>query len=154
MLIQEAAHSLSAYRRNKSLILLKLDLKKAFDLVSWTSLRTVLLFMQFPAIWINWIMAIVSSSNLTCLVNGSHSSWFQSRRGQGDPLSPSLFLLLLQSFSSLMKLFTDSGRILPFNIGSWSFSHALFANDIIIAVRATRRSCANLNRLLDAIDGS
>lgn len=75
------AHSLSAHKRSKSTVLLKLDLEKAFDSVSWVAIKNVLLAMNFTLQWVDWIMACVSSPVFSCLLNGSNSAWFKSSRG-------------------------------------------------------------------------
>jgi len=52
-------------------LLFKLDISKAFDLVRWDYLLSLMQHRGFPKRWINWIAAILSTSTSTILVNGT-----------------------------------------------------------------------------------
>lgn len=84
---QEAIHSIWT-KRLKS-ILLKIDLSKAFDRVSWLYIKMILIHLGFPHPLINWIMACITSPTYSILLNGAASHFFHSERGlrQGYPLS-------------------------------------------------------------------
>ncbi|XP_050233505.1 uncharacterized protein LOC126681992 [Mercurialis annua] len=84
----------SATRRKEKLLVLKLDFQKALDSVDWEYL--ILLCMDFPQKWIQWISSCCLSTGTTSvLVNGSLVDSIMLRRGvrQGDPISPYLFLI-------------------------------------------------------------
>jgi hypothetical protein len=73
------------------------------------------------------------------LINGVSSLFFGSSRGvrQGDPLSPFLFVLVMEGFSKMLGSFTSSGLISGFLVGSneqnWVIvSHLLFADDTLV----------------------
>jgi hypothetical protein len=78
----------SQYKMKKlQALILKLDLKKAYDCVNWDFLRLILIQTGFSLSSINWIMSCVVSSSFVVLINGEASSFFRSDRGlrQGCP---------------------------------------------------------------------
>lgn len=85
---QECLHSMKV--NNIKGLMLKLDLKKAYDKVNWIFLRLILLQMGFSLQLVNWIMVGVSSANFAVLINEMASGFFKSQRGmrQRCPLSP------------------------------------------------------------------
>jgi hypothetical protein len=96
ILSHEVIHSLKMTKIPGMLI--KLDLSKSFDRVSWQYLRSMLESFGFDHQWVNWILNLTSSAFFSILVNGVPSQPFSPSRGirQGDPLSPFLFVLMAE----------------------------------------------------------
>ena len=68
-------------------------------------------------------------------MNGSPSSFFQASRGirQGCPLSPLLFILVIEGLSLLIEDAKRSGKVKGVKISTdFSLTHLLFVDDIII----------------------
>ena len=98
----------------------------------------------FSAKWHQWIFSCVSTARFSILVNGCLSGFFPSIRGlrQGDPLSPLLFLLVMEALSCMMKRVADwggaadGGFLTSFSVGSqddtMAVSDLLFADDTLI----------------------
>jgi hypothetical protein len=61
--------------REKNLqdLILKIDLKKAYDCISWDYLRLVLLQCGFGLPTTNWIMGCITSASFVILINGEPS---------------------------------------------------------------------------------
>ena len=81
----------------------------------------------------------MSSTSFAVLVNGSPTEFFSASRGlcQGDPLSPLLFLLVMEVFTRMIDAASSAGLISGFKVGcssttTMSVSHLLFADDTIV----------------------
>jgi hypothetical protein len=77
------------FRQTKAIaILLKLDIEKAFDSVSWEFLLEILEARGFSLRWRNLIAVLLSTSSTKILVNGSLTESILHCGGlrQGDPL--------------------------------------------------------------------
>jgi hypothetical protein len=86
---------------------------KAYDRVDWRFLRLVLLHIGLCLEATDWIMGCVNSTNFSVLINGSPSSFFRSSRGlrHGFPLSPLLFLLIVECLSRILLKLVEDGKI-------------------------------------------
>eukprot|EP00253_Pinus_taeda_P022158 PITA_22158 len=111
LLAQEMIHSL--HSRKEAGMLMQLDLSKAYDKVSWTYLEAILDAFGFSKPWIKWILALIKSPRYSILVNGTPSTPFSPSRGirQGDPLSPFLFVILMEGLSKLIAKRKADGQI-------------------------------------------
>ena len=80
-------------------------------------------------------MGCVSSANFAVLVNGSPSSFFSASRRirQGCPLSPLLFILVIEGISLLIEDAKRNGKIKGIKIShQFSLTHLLFVDDVIL----------------------
>lgn len=104
----EIIHSLKQYK--KAVMLLKTDLSKAFDSLSWKYIKKMLLTFGFSPPWVRWVMSLITSTFFSILVNGIPSTPFHPSRGirQGDPLSPFLFVIMGDLEEASKKLFIPS----------------------------------------------
>jgi hypothetical protein len=85
-------------------ILLKLDLAKAFDSISWSFLFEVLRHMGFGERFCKWIALLLYTANTKILVNGKTGARIHHARGlrQGDPMSPLLFVAGMEVITAIM----------------------------------------------------
>ena len=94
-------------------MIMQLDIAKAYDKVNWTYMKRVLSAFGFDHKWIKWVMALVTSSSFSILVNGSPSEIFSPSRGlrEGDPLSSFLFILMMEGLGRVIKQAKAEGKI-------------------------------------------
>ncbi|KAJ0550751.1 putative RNA-directed DNA polymerase [Helianthus annuus] len=132
--------------------LLKIDFEKAYDDVNWGFLLAVMGQMGFPDKWCLWVKGIIESARSAVLVNGSPTFDFQCHKGlrQGDPLSPFLFLIIMEAFSCLVRKACDLGEIKDFRTvsGGPSISHLLYADDALILGEWSKENIEKTVRLL------
>ena len=95
--------------------------------------------MGFGVKWCKWIRTCISTVQFSVLINGSPTDFFGSSRGlgQGDPLSPLLFLIMMKVFSRMLRRVEGADLICGFNLegrrnGGECVSHLLFADDTIL----------------------
>lgn len=79
ILTHEIIHSLK--HSKKAGMLLKIDLSKAFDKLSWIYMQRMLIAFGFSPTWVRWVMSMVSSTFFSILVNIIPSHPFHPSRG-------------------------------------------------------------------------
>jgi hypothetical protein len=114
---------------------LKIDLSKSYDRVSWLYIILLLTHLGFEFPFINWIMSCLTSVSFVVLINGSTSSFFHAKRGlrEGCPLSPLLFQLVAEGLSRVMGEAKRMGEFWGIMLSpTLKISHLLFFDDVLI----------------------
>jgi hypothetical protein len=138
--------------KNLQALILKIDLKKAYDCVSWDYLRLVLLQCGFGLPTTNWIMGCITSTTFAILINGEPTRFFNSERGlhQGYPLSPLLFILIMEGLSLALKRSKEEGLLTGIKVSRlYKIIHLLFVDDILILSKASIAEWQEIKRILD-----
>ncbi|EAL70311.1 hypothetical protein DDB_G0274837 [Dictyostelium discoideum AX4] len=106
------------------------DFEKAFDSISHGSILRSLQHINIPTNIINLIMNLLTKSEARIEINGRTTIPFEIKRGvkQGDPLSPTLFVLVIEALAR--KILQDD-RItgLPLNNSDHREKFQSFADD-------------------------
>ncbi|KAJ0864335.1 putative RNA-directed DNA polymerase [Helianthus annuus] len=130
----------------------KVDINKAYDSVNWAFLDSIMAQMKFPSKWRGWVMATLQSARASVLVNGSPTREFDCSRGlrQGDPLSPFLFVIVMEALSGIMKKAVSVGLFNGIKISNegTSLSHLMYADDVIFIGDWSLSNIFNLRRVL------
>ncbi|XP_023926387.2 uncharacterized protein LOC112037802 [Quercus suber] len=150
IIVQEMMHSFKTRKVKMGLMAIKLDLQKAYDRVNWDFLKTMLVRFDFNDTFIGWIMACISSVHFEDLVNGGKTKQFKSSRGfqQGDPFSPYLFILGQKVLSRMIEQ-EPTIKGVKASIDGPAITHVMYADDIILFPKATRRDATKINECLD-----
>lgn len=137
----ELMHHINRKKGSLHLMVVKIDLAKAYDKVEWAVLTKILQLHGFPLPFIALIMECISTASFLVLINGSPFGLFHSSRGlrQGDPLSPALFVLFIDLLSQMLLRAEAVGDIHGVKIGRHcpTISHLLFIDDATIFCRAS-----------------
>ena len=106
--------------------------------------------MGFGLKWRGWIKVCVTSVRFSVLVNGSPEGFFGSscELRQEDPLSPLLFLLIMEVLSRILKKTEENNLVRGFQVGAMTsvgvqISHLLFADDTILFCDALQMPLRN-----------
>nr|GEX76746.1 RNA-directed DNA polymerase, eukaryota [Tanacetum cinerariifolium] len=121
--------------KHKQALIFKVDFEKAYDSVKWDFFDDVLNKFGFGNKWCKWIQCCLRSSRGSILVNGSPTEEFQFGKGlkQGDPLSPFLFILVMESLHISFQRIVDAGRFhgIKMGGGSVNISHMFYVDDAV-----------------------
>jgi hypothetical protein len=148
ILVRQLARKI--YSRKEVGVLLKLDISRAFDSVSWGFLLQILRRMGFPDIWIKWTAIALRTASTKVMVNGSPGRKIAHARGlcQGDPLSPQLFVLAMEVVIVLFRRAADHGFLSPLGNCTQVQRVSIFADDVVIFVKPTTQDLVTVRELL------
>ncbi|GJY32108.1 RNA-directed DNA polymerase, eukaryota [Tanacetum coccineum] len=133
-------------------IIFKVDFEKAFDSVRWDYLDDILDKFGFGLKWRSWIQGCLNSAKGSILVNGCSTSESKFHKGlkQGDPLSPFLFILVMESLHIYFKKNLDVGLFKGIQIdGSMSLSHLFYADDVVFIGKWEKSNISTLVNVLN-----
>jgi hypothetical protein len=130
-MVQWTARRLHA--KKKPSLLLKIDIAQAFDSVAWPFLLELLQHMGFPNAARDWISAFLSSASTRILINGNPGDRICHARGlrQGDPLSPMLFLLVMEVLNSLIRKADAWLLFCPLGLNTSAHRASFYADDLV-----------------------
>jgi hypothetical protein len=75
--VQEGLHSMKTNTQKG--VVIKIDLSKAYDQVSWLYIWLLLTHLGFSVEFIRWIMSCLSSVSFVVLINGAASPFFHTK---------------------------------------------------------------------------
>ena len=152
ILIQEAIHR-SINRQERGMII-KLDMENAFDRVDHHFLTEALRKFRISNNFINIISGCISNPWTAPLINGRPSRYFRSTRGmrQGCPLSPFLFIIMVETLSIHLENLCKKKLITGIRIerGTKEINHSLFADDTLLIGGASSTMSKRFKKVLDA----
>ncbi|KAL2235461.1 UNVERIFIED_CONTAM: hypothetical protein Sindi_1278300 [Sesamum indicum] len=132
---------------------LKVDIRKAYDTVEWDFLLSVLQLFGFPEIFKRWIEECISSTSFSVGMNGKPHGYFAGARGlrQGDPLSPYLFVLVMEvlHMGILQLIEQDMNFAFHWKYDDLRIFQLGFADDLLLFYRAITESARIFKSGLD-----
>ena len=133
-----------ADKENLDGLIFAADTEKAFDSIEHNFLPATLTRYGFGSNFIQWIKTLLSNCESCVMNNGLSTGYFKLSRGtkQGDPLSPYLFILVLEILFIQVR---NDPSVQGFKIGEIEIKLSAFADDTTFFVRNKE----SINRLLN-----
>lgn len=131
---------------------IKLDFLKAFDCVLWDAIKEMMKMMGFDDVFQFLILSCVHTSSFSVLVEGSLTSVFREQHDlhQGDPISPFIFIMVLEVLSKQLRKAVNVNKLELFiNSGATVESHLAYTDDVLLFCHASRMSLQTLRNILD-----
>lgn len=152
IILQEIVHTLQKQKGRRGAIVAKIDLEKAYDKIEWAFLQQVLLTVGFSSHITKLVMYCITSAKLAVLWNENILPKFLPTRGlrQGDPLSPYLFILCMETLAHRIQQATATRGWKPVQVcrGGSVVSHIFFANDLLLMGEATDQQALVMDTIL------
>ncbi|KAJ9565118.1 hypothetical protein OSB04_001084 [Centaurea solstitialis] len=131
----------------------KIDLRKAYDMVSWEYLFNMMMGFGFHPALVAWIKEMVSTTTFSIALNGETFGYFEGKRGirQGDPLSPYLFTLIMEGFTMLFRQCIAEASAFGYHHGcaELEITHLCFADDLFVFTHGDVASVGILKKALE-----
>ncbi|CAL1404768.1 unnamed protein product [Linum trigynum] len=158
IIVHEMLHNFNNRRYGDWDMMVKLDMRKAYDLVDWDGLDSILHAYGFSEKWRGWIRECTRTVKFSILLNGSPTEPFSPSRGirQGDPISPFLFILMSNALSFLIERGISKGDIrgIKLNQNCPRISHCLFADDTVIFGKASVSEADRIKAIIEIYGGT
>uniref|UniRef100_A0A8D0KLK4 Reverse transcriptase domain-containing protein n=1 Tax=Salvator merianae TaxID=96440 RepID=A0A8D0KLK4_SALMN len=128
--------------------LIFLDAEKAFDNLNWNFMFNLLDTMNFGENFTKWIRAIYTTQSAQLTINGEVTQKFsiQKGTGQGCPLSPLLFILVLEVMNRAIRQETN---IEGLKIKKEEYRLRAFADDIVIILKDPMESIEKVKLVIE-----
>jgi len=154
VVLHENIHEL--HRKKKSAVIFKIDFEKAYDKVKWSFIQQTLRMKGFSQKWCEWIEAFIQGGYVGIKINDQIGQNFQTLKGlgQGDPLSPILFNIIVDMLAILINHAKDEGqvtRIVP-HLVDGGLSILQYADDTILFMDHDIEKATNMKMILCAFE--
>lgn len=129
-------------------VVLQVDLEKAYDTVRRKFLSKVLEYLGFSHKWILCIKQCVGSPSCSIIINGTPTGYIISTKclRQGDPLSPYLFTLVMESLTIMLETKIIKGS-LTLQKSNFNVSHLTFVDDVLIFNKGDLSNLSSVERV-------
>jgi hypothetical protein len=146
--VQEVVRGL--HKKKTPDLFIKLDIFKAFDTVNWPYLLSIINHLGIGPLWTNWISMLWCTAFSTVLLNGERRNRIVHCRGvrQGDPLSPMLFLLVMEPLHMLFKQAQQQSLLHKLSYDCDVFRVSLYADDAALFINPSQQEMLVINQIL------
>lgn len=143
----------SIKKHNLESVIIKLDTMKAYNQVTWIFLEKVFLRFGFSKKWPRWIISCILRAKFSALVNDIRCGFFSAYQGvrQGDPLSPYLFITMVEALSRAIRAQHNLNLWKGIQIPKFDIvvTHIFFSDDNILFGEASMSKARAIKRILE-----
>ncbi|GAB2268310.1 hypothetical protein Dimus_038709 [Dionaea muscipula] len=131
--------------------LARIDLRKAYDSISWKFVELLLEKLNFPQQFRDWVFVCITTASYSVVINGGTFGFFRGKRGirQGDPISPYIFVLIMEYFTRCMRMGKDQCFRFHPRCKALHLVNLCFADDLMIFSKAHEGSLRLIRTWLD-----
>lgn len=116
--------------------MLKIDLQKTYDTISWDFLRDVLYGLNFHPCFVHWVMTCVTSATFSISINAGTHGFIKGQRGLRQGNVARHFLVALEYLSQLLVICTrDSDFHHHVKCFHNNLTHLAFVDDLLLFSR-------------------
>lgn len=110
----------------------------------------------FPWRWREWISTMLRTATTRVVTNSRAGRRICHARGlrQGDPLSPLLFVIVMEVLIALITEADQQGLLTPLLGGISKHRASVYADDLVILLVPTSIDCAYIRQLLELFAGA
>lgn len=153
IIFQEFITHFSKIKGKARNMVLKIDLKKAFDRIEWSFIKETPTLFHLPTKLISLIISCITSTSISILINDDKTTPFKPTRGirQEDSLSPYIFILCMRRLSRDIDAQVSEKIWNPISIciNGPKISHLFFADDLTIFSKVTPEDSKTIIRVLN-----
>ena len=128
--------------KDKIRMIISIDVEKAFDKIQHPFMIKTLQKMGIEGTYLNIVKAIYDKPTANIILNGEKLKAFPLRlgTGQGSPLSPLLFNIVLEVVATAIR---DEKEVKGIQIRKEEVKLSLFADDMILYIQNPKDSSEN-----------
>jgi hypothetical protein len=116
---------------------------------TWDFLLCGLACFGFPEQYIGWIRECFSTRRFSIALNGTLVGYFESQKGlrQWDPISPYLYVLVMEVLARLIEEAAESGNEFQYHprCAGVKLNHLCFADDALLFSKVSLQSIEKVN---------
>jgi hypothetical protein len=124
--------------------------------MSWLFLREILSHLSFPHRWVNWNSVLLSTASTRVMLNGTLGLKICHSRGLrlGDPLSPMLFLLVMEVLSEMFQKADEWSLLHELRDKTMPFRASFYADDVILFICPQAQDLQLMKLIFDVFQGA
>ncbi|KAJ4779287.1 reverse transcriptase [Rhynchospora pubera] len=152
LIIKEILNSFNDKRYKQAAFMLKADITKAFDKLSWNFLEKTCEWVNMPNKITRMLISAYQRAQVSIHINGSGDGYITPERGlrQGCPMSPYAFIMVMEMLTRKLKKalhqnILEGVKLAP---SAQTLTHMIYADDLVLLGQAKETEVSELRCIL------